>query len=103
MLVMTHITNPGRTNFSPNTIFTFPSTESLTPRRHYRLVLDNIGHKLERFCCSWEIVNAVYAALVGALTNSCCSGHPMQPVILQLTKPLTRSAFFIATLASVIS
>lgn len=38
--------------------------EHLTPHRHYRLVLDTIGRKLENFRCSWEMVNAVYAALV---------------------------------------
>jgi hypothetical protein len=43
--------------------------EHLTPHRHYRLVLDTIGRKLENFRCSWEMVNAVYAALVGTLTN----------------------------------
>jgi hypothetical protein len=43
--------------------------EHLTPHRHYRLVLDTIGRKLENFNCSWEMVNAVYAALVGTLTN----------------------------------
>ncbi len=41
----------------------------LTPHWHYRLVLDTIGWKLERFSCSWEVVNAIHASLVGELAN----------------------------------
>ncbi len=37
----------------------------LTPHQHYRLVLDMIGQKLERFSCSWEVVNAIHTSLVG--------------------------------------
>jgi len=33
--------------------------------RHYRLVLDKIGRKLESFACSKELVRAVYHALIG--------------------------------------
>ncbi|KAI9444414.1 hypothetical protein BJY52DRAFT_1194324 [Lactarius psammicola] len=36
----------------------------LTPHRHYRLVLDTIGRKLENFSRSWELVNAIHASLV---------------------------------------
>jgi hypothetical protein len=35
------------------------------PHRHYRLILDNIGRKLQEFQCSREMVNAVHASLVG--------------------------------------
>ena len=41
----------------------------LTPHRHYRLVLDTIGRKLERFSRSWEVVNAIHASLVGKLAT----------------------------------
>src|ERR1700677_1990886 len=32
----------------------------IVPHRHYRLVLDTIGRKLESFKCSKEMVKAVY-------------------------------------------
>jgi hypothetical protein len=35
------------------------------PHRHYHLILDNIGWKLQEFQCSQEMVNAVHASLVG--------------------------------------
>jgi len=35
------------------------------PYCHYRLVLDTIGQQLETFNHSWELVNAVYDALLG--------------------------------------
>ncbi|KAH9015180.1 hypothetical protein EDB84DRAFT_1277390 [Lactarius hengduanensis] len=41
----------------------------LTPHRHYRLVLDTIGRRLENFSHSWEMVSAIYASLVGELAN----------------------------------
>ncbi len=41
----------------------------LTPHWHYRLVLDMIGWKLERFSRSWEVVNVIHASLVGELAN----------------------------------
>ncbi len=41
----------------------------LMPHQHYRLVLDTIGWKLERFSHSWEVVNVIHASLVGELAN----------------------------------
>jgi serine/threonine protein kinase len=37
----------------------------LTPRRHYRLILDDIGQPLDSFKCSQDMVRAIYAALIG--------------------------------------
>jgi hypothetical protein len=37
----------------------------LTTHRHYRLVLDDIGKRLDRFKRSSEMVRAVWAALIG--------------------------------------
>lgn len=39
-----------------------------TPHRHYRIVLDTIGRKLEDFQCTLEFVQAMYAALRGKMT-----------------------------------
>ena len=39
------------------------------PHRHYRLVLDTIGRKLQDFKRSWEMVNAVHASLIGEWTD----------------------------------
>ncbi|KAN0128175.1 hypothetical protein V8E53_014027, partial [Lactarius tabidus] len=36
----------------------------IVPHRHYRLVLDTIGHKLQDFKCSKEVAKAVYDALL---------------------------------------
>ena len=41
----------------------------LTPHRHYHLVLDTIGWKLEDFKRSQEMVNAVCTSLLGKLTD----------------------------------
>ena len=43
-----------------------------TPYRHYRLVLDTIGEKLENFRNSKQMVRAVCAALVGKLIKRHC-------------------------------
>ncbi|KAI9456121.1 hypothetical protein BJY52DRAFT_1104875, partial [Lactarius psammicola] len=34
------------------------------PHRHYCLVLNTIGRKLDNFKCSWEMVNAVHTSLI---------------------------------------
>ncbi len=39
----------------------------LTPHRHYRMILGVVGRKLEEFKCTWELVNAMYAALKGKM------------------------------------
>jgi hypothetical protein len=41
----------------------------LTPHRHYCLILDTIGRKLEDFKCSREMVHAVHALLLSKLTD----------------------------------
>ncbi|KAI9430286.1 hypothetical protein H4582DRAFT_2087211 [Lactarius indigo] len=40
------------------------SKHEFTPHRHHRLILDNIGKKLETFQCSKDMVRAVLAALI---------------------------------------
>jgi hypothetical protein len=40
-------------------------TYDLTPHRHYRLILDDIGQPLDSFKCSRDMVRAVCAALIG--------------------------------------
>lgn len=45
------------------------STSSSVPYRHYRLVLDTIGEKLEKFKNTKQLFNAVYASLRGGLTK----------------------------------
>jgi hypothetical protein len=45
------------------------SPQQLTPYRHYRLVLDTIGTKLEKFHCSQGLVKAVYTSLQGKLAK----------------------------------
>ncbi|KAF8270304.1 hypothetical protein EI94DRAFT_1439202, partial [Lactarius quietus] len=41
----------------------------ITSHRHYRLVLDDIGRKLQSFTRSWEMINVVHTSLVGTLTH----------------------------------
>jgi hypothetical protein len=41
----------------------------IVPHRHYRLVLDTIGRKLETFECSHDLLKAVCASLVGELAE----------------------------------
>lgn len=48
-----------RTNWAPNYAY------DLTPHRHYRLILDDIGQPLDSFKCSRDMVRAVCAALIG--------------------------------------
>jgi hypothetical protein len=69
----------------------------IVPHRHYRLVLDTIGRKLEDFKHSWDIIKAVHASLIGEWSN--CSQFGGSLTQLQLTKLLTMRAFFIVTLA----
>ena len=52
-----------------NNIYGSPKLSAyLVPHRHYRLVLDTIGRRLETFRRSWELVHAVYDALLGGFT-----------------------------------
>jgi len=46
-----------------------PFALEFVPHRHYRLVLDHIGRKLEDFNNSKEMINAVYASLLGKLSK----------------------------------
>lgn len=46
-----------------------PLSRRFMPHRHHRLVLHTIGRKLQDFNRSWEMVNAVHAALLGELTD----------------------------------
>jgi len=46
-----------------------PSVGRFTPHRHYRLVLDTIGEKLEEFRSSQALVKGMYAALQGRLAK----------------------------------
>ena len=46
-------------NWAPNYAY------DLTPHRHYRLILDDIGQPLDSFNCSRDMVRAVCAALIG--------------------------------------
>ena len=41
------------------------STQELTPHQHHRLILDDIGKRLETFRCSKDMVSAIQAALTG--------------------------------------
>jgi hypothetical protein len=47
----------------------YPLTSRIVPHRHYRLVLDTIGEKLEKFKSTKQMYKAVYASLQGALTR----------------------------------
>lgn len=40
----------------------------ITSHRHYRIVLGVVGRKLEKFDRTWEVVNAMHAALKGQMT-----------------------------------
>jgi hypothetical protein len=42
--------------------------------RHYRLVLDTIGQRLEKFKSSREMVKGLYASLLGKLAK-CWQSH----------------------------
>jgi hypothetical protein len=46
-------------NWAPNYAY------DLTPHRHYRLILDDIGQPLDSFKCSRDMVHAVCATLIG--------------------------------------
>ncbi len=46
-----------------------PSMYRFVPHRHYRLVLDTIGTKLEEFGSSKELVRAVHASVLGKLSK----------------------------------
>jgi hypothetical protein len=48
------------------------NARQFVPHQHYRLVLDTIGRKLEKFRCSREMVKAVRAVVLGELTK--CHG-----------------------------
>ena len=55
-------------NPTPSSPYSHYHSSLLVPHRHYRLVLDTIGRRLETFNRSWELVNAVYDALLGEFT-----------------------------------
>jgi serine/threonine protein kinase len=48
-----------KANWAPDYVY------DLTPHRHYRLILDDIGQPLDKFKCSHDMVRAVHAALIG--------------------------------------
>jgi hypothetical protein len=48
--------------------FTHNSHWNITPYRHYRIVLGVVGRRLEKFNRTWEVVNAMHAALKGQMT-----------------------------------
>ena len=67
-----HFTNVGDDTYHMSWTHKFVSkyggqhvSVQIVPHRHYRLVLDTIGQKLQDFKCSKEVVKAVHAALLG--------------------------------------
>ena len=66
MLATRNITNPRQTVRQQACN---PSVGRFTPYRHYRLVLDTIGEKLEEFRSSQALVKGMYAALQGRLAK----------------------------------
>jgi hypothetical protein len=67
-----------KASWAPNYVY------DLTPHRHYRLILDDIGQPLDKFKCSHDMVRAVHATLVGKfffgrvkvyLSDSCTVTH----------------------------
>lgn len=54
-----------QTNLLVNANWAFSCTPDVTPHRHYRLILDDIGQPLESFERSSDMVQAIYAALIG--------------------------------------
>ena len=51
-----------------------PNAQTVTPHRHYRLVLGTIGKKLHKFNESRQLVKAMQASLLGKLTK-CWQSH----------------------------
>ena len=66
-----HFTNVGDNTYHTSRTHEFVDkygqhvSKQIVPHRHYRLVLDTIGQKLQDFKCSKEVVKAVHAALLG--------------------------------------
>jgi hypothetical protein len=58
-----HLTSTSR---FVNASWAVKCTQELTPHRHHRLILDDIGEKLDTFECSKDMVSAIRAALTGA-------------------------------------
>ena len=57
----------SQTDKFANKYWQHPSASQFVPHWHYHLVLDTIGQDLKEFRCTKEMVNAVYASLVGTL------------------------------------
>ena len=65
-LVMLAMTTPTSTDWFTDVSWAVKHTHEFISHWHHRLILNNIGDKLETFQCSKEMVYAIRAALTGA-------------------------------------
>ena len=65
-LVTLAMTTPTSTDRFTDASWAVKCTHEFISHQHHRLILDDIGDKLETFQCSKEMVYAIRAALTGA-------------------------------------
>ncbi len=75
------------------------SKHEFTPHRHHRLILDDVGKRLETFQCSKDMVRAVLAALIGAYPALFIFVDLLTDCFQLIATPTINAGSFIATSA----